>query len=318
METRKIGQLDVTVVGVGCNNFGMKLDADATADVVFAALDHGINFFDTADIYGRRGGSEEMLGRALSKRVRNEVVVATKFGMPMDDNDESMRGGSAPWVKRAIDDSLRRLDVEYIDLYQLHAPDEKTPIAETLDALNDLVRAGKVREIGCSNFSGAQIEEADAAAASGNIARFVSVQNQWNLLEREMEKNALPAAERHGVAVLPYFPLASGLLTGKYKKGEEPPKGTRLALFGERAKPMLADDNMERVRQLENFAISCGRTLLELAMSWLASHDSVASVIAGATSADQVVSNIAAASWRLSDDERAAVDEIIPPPNPEP
>jgi aryl-alcohol dehydrogenase-like predicted oxidoreductase len=317
METRRIGQLDVTVVGIGCNNFGMRIDADATAAVVYAALDAGVNFFDTADIYGGRGKSEEFLGAALSKRSRDQVVIATKFGMPMSDDEKDGRRGASPaWAKRAVDDSLRRLGTDWIDLYQLHAPDATVPIEDTLGALNELVQAGKVREIGCSNFTNAMVDDAAGVAARTGGAQFRSLQNQWSLLERGVEADALPACERHGVVVLPYFPLASGLLTGKYRTGQPAPEGTRLAAWGSRGTKMLSEEYMAPVEKLDAFARSRERTLLELAMSWLASHGSVASVIAGATSPEQVKANVAATTWRLDADEMAAVDEIVPPPAP--
>ena len=305
METRRIGSLTVSVAGLGCNNFGMGLDYTRSAEVVHAALEAGVTFFDTADIYGQTH-SEEFLGRALAGR-RDAVVVATKFGLPLDDR---RKGAGPAYVKQAAEDSLRRLGTDRIDLYQLHTPDPSTPIADTLGALDDLVRAGKVREIGCSNFSAAQLREAEAAAAPGR-ARFVSVQNEYSLLHREPERDVLAACERLGLAFLPYFPLASGLLTGKYERGAPPPAGTRLS-HAWAANRFLTDDRLDRVDALRRFAGARGRSILELAVSWLLRHRVVASVIAGATSPEQVRANVAAAMWRLTDAELAEIDRIVP------
>ncbi len=307
MEKRRIGALEISVVGLGCNNFGPRLDADRTAEVVHTALDAGINFFDTADIYGK-GQSEEFLGRALAGR-RADVIIATKFGMPMDEN---RRGARPEYIRQAAEDSLRRLGTDYIDLYQIHEPDPDVPIEETLGALDELVRAGKVREIGCSNFSAAQLREAETASATGEMARFVSVQNEYSLLHREPEAEVLPECERLGIAFIPYFPLASGLLTGKYHRGEPAPAGTRLAL-SERYGRLLTDENLDRVEALRDFAESRRHTLLDLAFSWLLTPPAVASVIAGATRPEQVRTNAAAAGWRLSPEELRELDGIVPP-----
>ena len=303
MDTRRIGSLTVSLAGLGCNNFGNRLDEPATRQVVSAALDAGINFFDTADIYGGTR-SEEFLGRALGGR-RDRVVIATKFGHEID---AERRGARAQYVRRAAEDSLRRLGTDRIDLYQLHRPDPAVPIAETLGALDELVRAGKVIEIGCSNFSVAQIREAEAAVRPG-AARFVSVQNEYNLLHREPEAGVLAECERAGIGFLPYFPLASGLLTGKYRKGQPPPPGSRLQ-SAERYARLLSERNLEVVERLIAFAQSRGHTLLELACSWLASHGAVASVIAGATTPAQVRANAGAVDWRLDDDELRAINTI--------
>ena len=309
MERRRIGSLEVTVVGLGCNNFGGRLDAAGTQAVVDAALEAGINFFDTADIYGG-ARSEELLGRALGKR-REQVIVATKFGLPLD---EQRQGASPDYVRRAVEDSLRRLGTDRIDLYQLHRPDPKTPIADTLAALDGLVRAGKVREIGCSNFSAPQLREAQAAVEPGAV-RFVSVQNQYSLIDRTPDREVLAECARSGLGFLPYFPLASGLLSGKYRRGQAPPPGSRLSTAdARRGEGFLSDRNLEAAEALEAFAISRGHTLLELAISWLASREPVSSVIAGATKPDQVRANVAAVGWRLDAEERAAVDRIAPPP----
>jgi aryl-alcohol dehydrogenase-like predicted oxidoreductase len=304
METRKIGSLEVSVVGLGCNNFGRRVDAEGTAAVVNAALDSGITFFDTADVYGL-GQSEEFLGRALGKR-RDEVVVATKFGMQLD---EQRQGAHPDYVRRAIEDSLRRLGTDHVDLYQLHRPDPTVPIADTLGALDELVRAGKVREIGCSQFSVEQIRAAGAAVRPG-AARFASVQNQYSLLHREPERGVLAECERLGLAFIPFFPLASGLLTGKYRKGQPVPTGTRLT----EGNALLSPHNLDVVERLIQFAEARGHTILELAFAWLLAHRPVASVIAGATKPEQVRANAAAAGWRLGSADIAEIDGIAAQP----
>ena len=305
METRPIGSLEVTVVGLGCNNFGRRLDADATARVVNAALDEGINFFDTADIYGDTR-SEEFLGRALGSR-RGEVVLATKFGMAVD---EPRKGARPDYVRRALEDSLRRLRTDRIDLYQLHQPDPETPISDTLGALDGLVREGKIREIGCSNFTADQVVEAHEAARYG-AARFASVQNEYSLLRREPEVDVLPECARLGLAFIPYFPLASGALTGKYRPGTKPPEGSRLSSGGLRDR-FLGNGNLEAVERLRAFAESRGHSLVELAFAWLLAHPPVASVIAGATKPEQVADNSRAAGWRLTEEELDEVDRLAP------
>ncbi|HKH46310.1 MAG TPA: aldo/keto reductase [Thermoanaerobaculia bacterium] len=305
METRRIGSLQVSVIGLGCNNFGPRLDADATKRVVDAALDVGINFFDTADIYGT-GQSEEYLGRALGQR-RSGIVLATKFGMKMD---EERKGAKPAYLRQALEDSLRRLGTDHVDLYQLHRPDPEVPIADTLGALDELVKAGKVREIGCSQFSAEQIREAEAAVKPG-AARFVSVQNEYSLFQREPEREVLAECERQGLAFIPFFPLASGLLTGKYRKGQPLPEGSRLS-SGNRYARLLSEVNFDKVEKLIAFAGSRGHTLLELAFSWLLRRPVVVSVIAGATSAEQVRKNAEAGGWRLTEDELAEIDRIVP------
>ena len=303
METRRIGSLDVSVVGLGCNNFGWRIDAGASAAAVNAALDAGINFFDTADIYGT-GQSEEFLGRALGPR-RGEVSIATKFGMKMD---EQRRGARPEYVQRAAEDSLRRLGTDRIDLYQLHEPDPEVPIAETLGALDDLVRAGKVREMGCSNFSGDQLRAAEAAVREGG-ARFVSVQNQYSLVHREPEADVIPECVRFRIAFIPFFPLANGLLTGKYRRGQPLPEGSRARDgFGPK---VFTDENLALIGSLSEFAAARGRTMLELAVSWLAAQPAVASVIAGAKSPEQVKTNASAAGWRLTREDLAAIEAIL-------
>jgi aryl-alcohol dehydrogenase-like predicted oxidoreductase len=292
------------VVGLGCNNFGRRLDEKATAKVVKAALDEGINFFDTADTYGGTD-SEKFLGRALGKR-RDDVIVATKFGMKIDEN---RKGARPEYVKQACEDSLRRLNTSYIDLYQLHTPDETVPIADTLGALDDLVKAGKVREIGCSNFTADQLHEADAAVQPG-CSRFVSVQNEYSLLHREPGKRVIAESAALGIAFIPYFPLANGLLTGKYRKNQPPPSGSRMAT-GWNSR-LLTDRNLDKVERLIAFAESHGHTILELAFSWLLSRELVSSVIAGATSPEQVRANANAPVWDLTEAELTEVNRLVP------
>ncbi|MBZ5632648.1 MAG: aldo/keto reductase [Acidobacteriia bacterium] len=301
MEKRKLGSLEVSLAGLGCNNFGWRIDADGTAAVVNAAIESGINFFDTADIYGG-GQSEEFLGRALKGR-RDRVLIATKFGMKMADGKE---GGKPAYIRQAAEDSLRRLGTDQIDLYQIHQPDPSTPIADTLGALGELVKAGKVREIGCSNFSADQLRE--AAQAQGG-PRFVSVQNNYSLLHREPEPEVLPECQRQGIAFLPYFPLANGLLTGKYRKGQPFPKSSRAEDgFGPK---VFTEENLALVEQLRAFAESRGRTLLELAMAWLSAKKVIASIIAGAKTPEQVKANASAVAWRLTGADVTAVDGIL-------
>jgi aryl-alcohol dehydrogenase-like predicted oxidoreductase len=301
LEKRKIGSLEVSLAGLGCNNFGWRIDADGTAAVVSAAIEAGINFFDTADVYGT-GQSEEYLGRALKGR-RDKVLIATKFGIKMGEGKE---GAKPAYVRQAVEDSLRRLGTDQIDLYQLHKPDPSTPIADTLGALSELVKAGKVREIGCSNFSAEQLQEA-ARVQSG--AHFVSVQNEYSMFHREPEAEVLPECQRQAIAFLPYFPLANGLLTGKYRKGQPFPKSSRAEDgFGPK---VFTNENLALVEQLHDFAESCGHTLLELAMSWLAAKSLIASVIAGAKTPEQVKANASAVAWRLTEPDLAAVDGIL-------
>jgi len=305
MELRSIGSLHVSVVGLGCNNFGMRIDAAATDRVVAAALDAGINFFDTADIYGATK-SEEYLGRALARR-RDQAIIATKFGMAVD---EQRRGARPEYIRRAAEDSLKRLGTDHIDLYQLHQPDKEVPVADTLGALNELVKAGKVKEIGCSNFSAEQLDESARATKPG-AARFVSVQNEYSLLHREPERSVLPAGERLGMAFLPYFPLASGLLTGKFEPGKAAPTDSRLSLSW--TARFTTERNVRIAEALKAFAAARGHTLLELAISWLAKRPLVASVIAGATAPEQVRANAAAVNWSLTQEELAEIDRLAPP-----
>jgi aryl-alcohol dehydrogenase-like predicted oxidoreductase len=309
MTHRRLGDsgLAVSTVGLGCNNFGMRIDLDATRAVVDAALDAGITLFDTSDSYG---DSEEYLRQALGDR-RDDVVLATKFGTALKGANGPDWGarGSRRYVRTAVERSLRRLGTDWIDLYQIHYPDPETPIEETLSALTDLVREGKIRYLGCSNFSAWQVVDADWTARSGGLERFISAQNHYSLLEREAEAELLPACEAMGVGVLPYFPLASGLLTGKYRRGDAPPEGGRIATWG--MNHLLSDANFDVVEGLEHYADERGISLLHVAMGALASRPAVASVIAGATSPEQVRANAAAGTWEPSDDDLEALEEIL-------
>jgi aryl-alcohol dehydrogenase-like predicted oxidoreductase len=297
----------VSAVGLGCNNFGIRLDRAATAKVVHAALDAGITLFDTADIYGNRGASETLLGEALGAR-RKDIVLVTKFGLPMDDSG-CRQGGSRRNVLEAVEASLRRLNTDWIDVYYYHRPDPKTPFEETLRALDELVRAGKVRHIGCSNFSVAQIDEAQAVAQANGLTPFVATQDQYSLLAREIERDLVPAIETHKLALLPYFPLASGMLSGKYRLGRPVPTGTRLSnpRYSDR---VLNDANLRIVERLEQFCAARGRTLLQLAFGWLLAKPVIASVIAGASTPEQAMQNAGAVGWQLDAAEIAEVDRI--------
>ncbi len=300
METRKIGSLNVPLVGLGCNNFGMRIDEAATKLVVDAAIDAGANFFDTADIYGGTK-SEQFLGRVLQGR-RDRVILATKFGHKLD---EEHQGAHPTYVKQACEDSLQRLQTDVIDLFQLHTPDETVPIADTLGALDELVKAGKVREIGCSNFSVAQLQEAEKAATG---AKFVSVQNEFSMLKREpISTRVLEECERQGLAFLPYFPIASGLLSGKYRKGQGLPEGTRINAESR----WYTEENLELVERLAQFGETRKHTLLQLAMSWLASFPMVASIITGATRPEQVSANVDAVTWNLNSVELAEIGALL-------
>ncbi|HWA59936.1 MAG TPA: aldo/keto reductase [Caulobacteraceae bacterium] len=310
MDYRRLGTsgLKVSEIGLGCNNFGMRLDQAGTTAVVNACLDEGITFFDTADVYGA-SKSETMLGEALNGK-RHEVVLATKFASPMGPGPDQ-RGGSRRYVMNAVEASLKRLKTDYIDLYQMHRPDPDTPIEETLGALDDLVTQGKVRYIGNSNFSGWQIADADWIARDAHMNRFVSAQNNYSLLERRIEHEVLPACERFGLGMLPFFPLASGLLTGKYRRGEAPPEGTRLAAWGPRGAQALNEKNFDKVEALTAWAQERGHTMLELAFAWLLGHGAVSSVIAGATRPEQVKANAATAAWKLTPEEVAEVTALV-------
>jgi aryl-alcohol dehydrogenase-like predicted oxidoreductase len=308
MEYRRIGHsgLKGSVIGLGCNNFGLRIDYKASAAVIHKALDSGITFFDTADRYGKGGLSEEYLGKALGGR-RKDVVLATKFGNPMGDV-RCATGASRRHIIQAVEASLKRLGTDWIDLYQIHRPNPQTPIEETLEALNDLVQAGKVRYIGCSNFAAWQLVDAHWTARSRNLATFISAQNRYSLLDRSLEREVVPAAVRHGVGVIPYSPLEDGLLTGKYKRGKQPHKGSRLAAWDAVREAALTDTNFDKLEVLKKFARERNHSLVDLALGWLASQPHVATIIAGATKPAQVAKNVAAGAWRLSPAELEELD----------
>jgi aryl-alcohol dehydrogenase-like predicted oxidoreductase len=311
VEQRQLGKsgLFVSAVGLGCNNFGGRVDDAGTARVVAAALDAGINFFDTADVYGNLR-SEVLLGKALGAR-RADVVVASKFGIATGPG-KLQRGGSRRYIVRALEASLERLGTDYIDLYQLHVPDRHTPLEETLRALDDLVRAGKIRYVGHSNFAGWQIADAHWIARTLGVSRFVTAQNHYNLLERSAATEVLAACDAFGLGLLPYFPLASGLLSGKYHRGEAPPQGARLATMENLASRTLTDENFAVVERLTAYAGERGQSLLSLAFGWLLSQPAVTSVIAGATQPEQVAANVAAGEdWRLSAQEMSEVETLL-------
>jgi len=311
MEFRRLGTsgLVVSVVGLGTNNLGMKLDDAQSREVVHAALDEGITLFDTSDSYG---ASEERLGRLLEGR-RDDVVLATKFGSDVrprgNSNGEDWGArGSRRYVRRAVEASLRRLRTDWIDLYQLHRPDPATPIEETLSALDDLVREGKVRYVGSSNFAGWQVADAEWVARTRGFERFISAQNEYNWLQRDVEDDLVPALEQYGIGLLPFFPLASGLLTGKYRRGQAPPNGSRIQAWGRES--LLTDATFDVVEGLEAFAASRSVGLLDVAIGGLAAQPAVTSVIAGATSAAQVVANVAAGNWQPTLQDLAELDEL--------
>ena len=306
LPTRPLGHsgIEVSVLGLGCNNFGRRVDLAGTRAVVDAALQEGAMFLDTADIYGGDGASEALLGQVLGGRLEH-VVLATKFGMDMGDG----RGprGSRAYILEEVEDSLTRLKTDVIDVYWYHEPDGVTPIEETLGALDELVRAGKVRAIGASNFDAGQIEEADAAAREHGLTRFTAVQNEYSLLVRDAEVDVLPTCERLGLAFVPYYPLASGLLTGKYRRGEAAPPGTRLASRDR----VATDEQFDDVEALSQFAQQRGISMLELAIGGLLANPVIASVIAGATKPEQVHANAAAARWSPSDEDVAALNDLL-------
>ena len=314
LPTRRLGdsELEVSAVGLGCNNFGGRIGADQTAAVVEAALAAGITFFDTADIYGGGGGSETLMGEALAGR-RDEYVLATKFGMAMRgveaESAPAAPRGSREYIRWAVEGSLRRLRSDRIDLYQLHEPDPATPIAETLTALGELVDEGVVTAIGCSNFSAAELDEADRVAREGGLPRFVTLQNHYSLLEREIEAYVAPACERLGVSILPFYPLASGLLTGKYKRGESGPEGTRLA-----GKSPGTDAQFDVVEAIEGFAAERGIGPIDVAIAGLLAQPAIGSVIAGATRPEQIAANVAALRWAPTAEDLAVLDRIAPTP----
>ena len=310
MEIRNLGTsgLRVSAIGLGCNNFGGRIDLEATRKVVHKALDLGITLFDTADTYGERGGSEICMGQILGDD-RKRIVLATKFGMPMDDVGVKL-GGSRRYIMSAVEDSLRRLRTDWIDLYQIHQPDPNTPIEETLRALDDLIHQGKLRYVGCSNFPAWQVMEAHWTAKSDGLNGFVSCQDEYSLVFRKPEAELMPAMRKLGLGLLPFFPLASGLLTGKYRRNSVLPEGTRLANAQRLADRYLTDRNWGIAERLDDFAVSRGHTMLELAFSWLLSRHPVVSVIAGATKPQQLEQNVQAGSWQLSAEDIAAIDAI--------
>jgi aryl-alcohol dehydrogenase-like predicted oxidoreductase len=311
---RNLGKssLKIAPVGIGTNNFGGTLDAAGTKRVVDAALDFGATFFDTADVYGS-GQSEEFLGKALGAR-RKDAVIATKFGNPSRNSKFPEGGASRAAIMYAVEGSLTRLGTDYIDLYQIHRPDPKTPIEETLRAMDDLVKQGKVRFIGHSNFDGAMTTEAAKLSTATKISAFISAQNHYSLLTRDIEKDLVPACEAHGLGILPYFPLESGMLTGKYKRGEKPAEGTRMANWGARGpgvtERFMNDDKFSKVEKLQALADKSGTTLLNIAFGWLLNKAYIGSVIAGATKPEQVESNVKAAAWRPSPEVDAEIDKI--------
>jgi aryl-alcohol dehydrogenase-like predicted oxidoreductase len=300
--------LEVSTVGLGCNNFGMRIDLEATRKVVAKALDLGITLFDTADIYGNKGGSETMLGQVLGER-RKDIVLATKFAGPMIEG-KTRREASRRYIMTAVEASLKRLKTDWIDLYQLHFADPLTPMEETLGALDDLVRQGKLRYIGCSNLPAWQIVEAEWIARDHGWGRFISTQDEYSLLVRDVEAEKIPAAQAYGIGLLPYFPLASGMLTGKYERGAEAPAGTRFASIPSLANRYATASNWALVEKLEAFCAERGRTLLELAFSWLLARPPVASVIAGATKPEQLEANAKAADWTLTPEDLAEIDRL--------
>ena len=317
MDHRTLGRsgLHVSTIGLGCNNFGGRLDLEQSKLVIHAALDAGITLFDTADVYGaagiatsHKGASEEILGAVLGPR-RRDIVLASKFGMPMDE-DGRLKGASRRYIVRAVEDSLRRLRTDWIDLYQQHRFDPDTPLEESMSALDDLVRAGKVRYVGCSNFAAWQVADSMWTARNRHLTPFVSCQDELSLLVREADKELLPAAEHFGLGVLPYFPLASGLLTGKYQRNAVMPEGARLTNTQRLADRYLTDAHWPRVEKLADFCAARGHTMVELAFSWLLARSPVASVIAGATKVEQISQNVAAGTWKLTAEDLTEIDAI--------
>ncbi|MBV9980729.1 aldo/keto reductase [Bradyrhizobium sp.] len=310
MEIRNLGSsgLRVSAVGLGCNNFGQRIDLEASRKVIHKAIDLGITLFDTADIYAGQGGSETVLGSVLGER-RKDIVLATKYSKPMA-ADGTKQGASRRYIMNAVEASLTRLKTDYIDLYQQHDYDPLTPLDETLRALDDLIRQGKVRYIGNSNFPAWRIAEAEFTARAMNVSRFISCQDEYSLVVRGIEKDLLPAAQEYGLGLLPFFPLASGLLTGKYRRGEAAPEDTRFGKVPRLRDQYVTPRNEEIVEKLKMFAEARGHTMLELAFSWLAARPQVSSVIAGATRVEQVEQNVKAIAWKLSAEDMAEIDQI--------
>ncbi len=310
MDIRNLGGsgLRVSAVGLGCNNFGQRTDLETSRKVIHKAIDLGITLFDTADIYAGRGGSETVLGEVLGHR-RKDIVLATKYAKAMSD-DGTKQGASRRYIMTAVEDSLRRLKTDYIDLYQQHDFDPLTPIEETLRALEDLIRQGKVRYIGCSNFPAWRVAEAQFTARGINTHAFVSCQDEYSLIVRDNERDLFPAAQAYNLGILPFFPLASGLLTGKYKRGAAAPADTRFAKMQYLSDRYMTEANFDLVQKLQDFVNARGRTMLELAFSWLAARPQVSSVIAGATRVEQIEQNVKAIGWKLTADEMAEIDTI--------
>jgi aryl-alcohol dehydrogenase-like predicted oxidoreductase len=312
MTLRNLGKsgLRVSLVGLGCNNFGGRMDLESSTKVIHKAIDAGITLFDTADAYGNQGGSETVLGQVLGER-RKDIVLATKFGLPMDDGEK--KGASRRYIMSAIEASLRRLKTDWIDLYQQHLPDPLTPMEETLRALDDLTRQGKVRYIGCSNLAAWQVADAAWTSRAHDLNRYVSAQDEYSLLARGAERELLPALNAYGMGLLPFYPLAGGLLTGKYKRSEPLPSRSRLSYVKASADRFLTERNWTQLERLEAFCAKHGKSLLELAFSWLASRAPVSSIIAGATKPEQIDANVKAVGWKLQQDEIAELDEITKP-----
>ena len=316
MNFRSLGGsgLKVSEIGLGCNNFGMVMDQKNTNNVVSSAIDEGITLFDTADVYGNKGRSETFLGKALGKR-RNQIILATKFGLPMSE-DLYHKGGSRRYIMNSVEDSLRRLNTDYLDLYQIHRPDMETPIEETLKALNDLITSGKVRYIGCSNFSAWQLVESRWKVDILGLENFISAQNGYSVINRKIENDLSQLATKYSIGILPYFPLESGLLTGKYKYKEKPKKGTRLSAWSGRSEVInkfWSKENFEKLHKLEKVSKKYNHTIIELAFSWLLSRSYVSSVIAGATKVSQVKQNVNSGLLKLSKDELTEIDVITKP-----
>ena len=312
MKARNLGNsgLRVSLVGLGCNNFGGRIDLEASRKVVHKALDLGITLLDTADMYGNRGGSETCLGQILGDR-RKDIVLATKFGYPMD-QAETLKGASRRYIVTAVEASLKRLKTDWIDLYQIHRPDPLTPLEETLRAMDDLVRQGKVRYLGCSNLPAWQVAHSKWACREMRLDSFISCQDEYSLLVRGIERELVPAMHAYGMGLLPFFPLASGLLTGKYTRGAAAGGDTRFAHWAHLAKRYLTDANWDTVERLSKFASARGHTLLELAFSWLAARPTVSSIIAGATKPEQVEMNVKSAEWVLGHDDMTEIDKLAP------
>ncbi len=316
MEQRNLGPsgLKVSAVGLGCNNFGMWIDKEASRAVIHKAIDLGITLLDTADVYGNKGGSETIMGELLGPR-RKDIVLASKFGIAMD-AAETLKGGSRRYIMSAVEASLKRLKTDWLDLYQIHRPDAATPIEETLRALDDLIRQGKVRYVGCSNFAAWQVVEATWTARHHNLNGFISCQDEYSLVVRGIERELLPAIQQYDLGLLPYFPLASGLLTGKYKRNTQLPASSRLTTTQRLSDRFMTDANWETAEKLDSFATEHGHSILELAFSWLASRPGVASVIAGATKPEQLEQNVKAINWQFTADELATIDKLAPGPEP--